>query len=102
MNNDLVKTDNEFNGMYKKFMVNFGKGAWNKKQLERVKEVHERMKEGADKDFAKDMGGELGTPYMRFMRTNFAAIKEEEMQFRNIINFIKDKGNLFYGKGLKF
>lgn len=30
---------------------------------------------------------------MRFMRTNFAAIKEEEMQFRNIINFIKDKAN---------
>ena len=56
MNNDLVKTDNEFNGMYKKFMMNFGKGSWNKKQLERVQLVHERMHAGADRDFAKDMG----------------------------------------------
>ena len=93
MNADLVKTDNEFNSMFKKFTINFGKRCYNQKQLDRVHEVHANMQAGRDVDFAKEMAKELGPPFMKFIRTNFKELKEEEMQFRNITNFIKDKAN---------
>ena len=92
MNVDLVKTEMEFNNMFKKFTINFGKKCYTQKQLDKVHDVHQAMQQGKDVDFAKEMSKDLGTNYMKFIRNNFKELKDEEMQFRNIINFIKDKG----------
>lgn len=93
LNVDLVKTESEFNNMFKKFTINFGKKCYTQKQLDKVHDVHQAMQQGKDVDFAKEMGRELGPNYMKFIRNNFKELKDEEMQFRNIINFIKDKAN---------